>query len=149
MSQTRQFCTFWVADRFFGVDVRHVQEVLRRQTTTRVPLARSVVRGLLNLRGQLLTVIDMRARLGLAPNETDTESMNVIVRTDEGAASLVVDAIGDVVEADMTAMAPLPATMSEHAREVVVGVYPTKRELMLVLDTEKTIFQIAAAVPTT
>src|SRR5208337_5246018 len=89
-----QFSTFFVADLFFGVDVLRVQEVLRFQQMTHVPKALEVIEGLINLRGQIVTAIDMRKRLGLPPRAGDKSPMNMVVRTADGAVSLLVDEIG-------------------------------------------------------
>src|SRR5438046_2560899 len=93
-----QYCTFMVADLFFGIDVRRVQEVLRGQEVTPVPRAPAVIEGLINLRGQIVPAVDVRRRLGLAPRSADAQPMNMVVRTEEGAASLLVDEIGDVLD---------------------------------------------------
>src|SRR5258708_20604911 len=93
-----QFSTFFVADLFFGVDVLNVQEVLRFQEVTPVPLAPGVIEGLINLRGQIVTAIDMRRRLGLPPREPGVRPMNIVVRTQENSASLQVAEIGDVLD---------------------------------------------------
>src|SRR3954470_2572371 len=93
-----QFSTFFVADLFFGVDVLRVQEVLRFQQMTRVPQAPEVIEGLINLRGQIVPAIDMRRRLGLPPRTGGQVPTNVVIRTDDGAVSLLVDEIGDVLD---------------------------------------------------
>jgi purine-binding chemotaxis protein CheW len=140
LSEPRQLCTFYVDDLFFGVDVTRVQEVIRYQQMTRVPLASDVIRGLINLRGQIVTAIDLRKRLGLA--DSQELPMNVVVRTDDGVVSLLVDEIGDVVEVTAESYERGPDTLSAATRELVTGVYKLKRELLLLLDTER-----AAAVP--
>src|ERR1051325_10091675 len=83
-----QFSTFYVTDLFFGVDVLRVQEVLRFQLMTRVPQAPEVIEGLINLRGQIVTAIDMRRRLRLPPRPGNQTPMNMVVRTEDGAVSL-------------------------------------------------------------
>src|SRR5512147_1217078 len=98
MAKTRQVATFLLDGLFFGVDVRRVQEVIRYQPMTRVPLAPDVVSGVINLRGQIVTAIDARRRLGLRERPAGTLPMNVVLRTDDGAVSLLVDEIGDVLE---------------------------------------------------
>src|SRR5215475_5084964 len=110
-----QFSTFSVADLFFGIDVLNVQEVLRHQEMTRVPLAPGVIRGLINLRGQIVTAVDMRGRLNLPPLDSAENSMNVVVRTQEGAVSLVVDEIGDVLSVDEATFEPPPDNLSPVA----------------------------------
>src|SRR5579863_8804310 len=84
-----QFATFFVADLFFGVDVLRVQEVLRFQQMTPVPLAPDVIEGLINLRGQIVTAIDMRRRLRLPPRAGEKTPMNMVVRSEDGAVSLL------------------------------------------------------------
>src|ERR1700720_824676 len=93
MQESEQLSTFFVADLFFGVDVLDVQEVLRFQQMTPVPQAPEVIEGLINLRGQIVTAIDMRRRLRLPPRGGDETPMNMVVRTGDGAVSLLVDEI--------------------------------------------------------
>jgi purine-binding chemotaxis protein CheW len=133
----RQFCTFSLGDLFFGIEVLKVQEVIRAQAMTRVPLAPRAIRGLINLRGQIVTAIDLRERLGLPALADGQDSMNVVVRTDEGAVSLLVDEIGDVLEADAAAYEDPPATLAAQSRELIRGVYKLPERLLLVLDTDK------------
>ncbi|MBZ5725792.1 MAG: chemotaxis protein CheW [Acidobacteriia bacterium] len=134
-----QYSTFFVGDLFFGIDVLSVQEVLRFQPMTCVPLAPGVIEGLINLRGQIVTAIDMRRRLGLPPRPTGVYPMNMVVRTEDSAVSLLVDEIGDVIEVEGTALEPPPANMASEARELIRGVYQMKDRLLLVLDTERTV----------
>ena len=138
MPSTNQFCTFFLDDEFFGVDVRQVQEVLRHQRQTPVPLAPKEICGLINLRGQIVTALDLRRRLGLTPRENDVRPMNVVIRTRDGAVSLVVDEIGDVVEVTEDMYEPPPETIQGIARQLIVATYKLPDRLMLVLDTEKT-----------
>ncbi len=137
MAIERQFCTFHLGALFIGIEVQQVQEVIRRQAMTRVPLAPRAVRGLINLRGQIVTAIDLRERLGLPPRSDEHEPMNVVVRTDEGAVSLLVDEIGDVLETEEAQYEPLPPTLSPESRELIRGVYKLPDRLLLILDTEK------------
>jgi purine-binding chemotaxis protein CheW len=134
-----QFSTFLVADLFFGVDVLRVQEVLRFQQMTRVPQAPDVIEGLINLRGQIVTAIDMRRRLGLPPRAGDQTAMNIVVRTDDGAVSLLVDEIGDVLDVDAATYENPPENLDPAARELILGVYKLKDRLLLVLDAERTV----------
>jgi purine-binding chemotaxis protein CheW len=133
-----QFSTFFVADLFFGVDVLNVQEVLRFQQMTPVPQAPRVIEGLINLRGQIVTAIDMRRRLGLPPRDGDKSPMNMVVRTSDGAVSLLVDEIGDVLDMDAATYERPPENLDPAAREIIRGVYKLKDRLLLVLDAERT-----------
>jgi purine-binding chemotaxis protein CheW len=133
-----QFSTFFVADLFFGVDVLNVQEVLRFQPMTPVPQAPEVIEGLINLRGQIVTAIDMRRRLHLPPRAADKSPMNMVVRTLDGAVSLLVDEIGDVLDMDASTYERTPENLDPAARELIRGVYKLKGRLLLVLDAERT-----------
>lgn len=134
-----RFATFYVSDLFFGIDVLRVQEVLRNQPMTRVPRSPEVIEGLINLRGQIVTAIDMRRRLGLAPRPGDAAPMNVVVRTEDGAVSLLADEIGDVLDVGSDAFEQPPQNLDACARELIRGVYKLKDRLLLVLDTERTV----------
>ena len=139
MSTAHQYCTFYVDGLFFGVDVLRVQEVIKYQDMTRVPLASNVVSGLINLRGQIVTAIDLRRRLVLHDRPADQLPMNVVVRTDDGAVSLLVDEIGDVLEVDESTYERPPETLSGVARQLVRGVYKLKDRLLLIIDTDQTV----------
>lgn len=139
MSDDRQFCTFLVDGFCFGIDVLRVQEVIRYQPMTRVPLAPSVIHGLINLRGQIVTAIDLRRRLSLTERPEGELPMNVVVRTAEGATSLLVDEIGDVVAVEAESFELPPETLSDVARDLLTGVYKLKDHLLLVMDTDKAV----------
>jgi purine-binding chemotaxis protein CheW len=132
-----QFSTFVVDGFLFGVDVTRVQEVIRHQSMTPVPMAPAVVRGLINLRGQIVTALDLRVRLGLGAHAADARPMNVVVRTDEGAVALLVDQIGDVVTTDPGAWEAAPSTLSAAARELIPGAYKLEGRLLLQLDVDR------------
>jgi purine-binding chemotaxis protein CheW len=135
----RQFATFFVADLFFGVDVLHVQEVLRFQQMTGVPQAPDVVEGLINLRGQIVIAIDMRRRLSLPPRAGDQTPMNMVVRTEDGAVSLLVDEIGDVLDVEADRYERPPDNLDPAVRELISCVYKLKGRLLLVLDAERAV----------
>ena len=126
MSAHQQLCTFYLDGLFFGVEVQKVQEVIRYQEMTEVPLASPVVQGLINLRGQMVTAIDLRRRLDLTERPADKLPMNVVVRTDDGPVSLLVDEIGDVLEVDAEAFERPPETLRGVARELIRGAYKLK-----------------------
>ncbi len=139
MATSSQYCTFVLDGLFFGVEVHKVQEVIRYQEMTHVPLASRVIRGLINLRGQIVTAIDLRRRLGLPDRPVEQLPMNVVVRGDEGVVSLLVDEIGDVQEVDSGCFERVPETLQGPARSLVQGVYKLKDRLLLILDTERAI----------
>ena len=139
MAKTQQFCTFFLKDQFFGVPVEQVQEVIQYQEMTRVPLVPEVIRGLINLRGQIVTAVDLRRLFGMEERPGSRLPMNVVVRTDDGAVSFLVDEIGDVLEADEENFELPPETLQGQARELVCGVYKLEERLLLVLDTERAV----------
>lgn len=140
----RQYCTFRVSDLLLGVDVQQVQEVIRYQAMTRVPLAGRAITGLINLRGQIVTAIDLREQLGLPPRERERLPMNVVIRDEDGAVSLLVDEIGDVIEVDNETFEPPPATVRGPTRAMVSGAYKLEHELLLVLNTLHALQSLAA-----
>jgi len=143
----KQLCTFTVNNLLFGVDLVDVQEVIRCQETTPVPLAPAVVSGLINLRGQIVTALDMRARMGLAPRPQGASATNIVVRHAGGVLSLVVDEIGDVVEVDSTSYERAPETLPAPSRALIDGVYKLKPQLLLLLNTQKAVRVDAAQAP--
>ncbi len=144
-AENRQYSTFTAGGLFLGIEVLQVQEVLRYLEMTRIPSAPDVIQGLINLRGQIVTAVDMRARLGL-PKRTEGETpMNMVVRADDGAVSLLVDEIGDVVEVTSESYEPPPDNLPREQRELIEGVYKLEGRLLLVLNTERVLQTAAAA----
>jgi purine-binding chemotaxis protein CheW len=136
MAGAKQFCTFYVGDGYFGIPVERVQEVVRPQPITPVPLAPKVVRGLINLRGQILTAIDLRYRLGLGEPGDPAKLMNVVVRTDENPVSFLVDEIGEVLDVEEDAFEAPPETLQGDLRALIGGAYKLEGRLLLTLSTE-------------
>lgn len=136
METTQQFCTFFLHDQFLGIPVEQVQEVIQHQEMTAVPLVPEVIRGLINLRGQIVMAVDLRRRLGIEERPADALPINVVVRTRDGAVSLLADSIGDVVEVKEETFEDPPQTLDKHIRQLITGVHKLEGRLMLVLDTE-------------
>lgn len=141
---TSQLCTFRLGDLLFGVEVEYVQEVIRYQEMTAVPLAPRYIRGLINLRGQIVTAIDMRVRLGL-PEATDSLPMNVVIRSGDGVVSLLVDEIGDVLQPDISTFERVPETVEPGLREILNGIHKLDKSLLLLVDVEKLMATNSAA----
>jgi purine-binding chemotaxis protein CheW len=137
MAHTSQFCTFYLDKLLFGVELKGVQEVMHSLDMTKVPLAPGVVSGLINLRGQIVTAVDLRKRLELEPRPAGTLAMNVVVGSEDGAVSLLVDEIGDVVEVEETTFERPPETLSGTVKAMILGVHKLNDRLMHVLDIEK------------
>src|SRR5690349_6636710 len=139
MVGAKEFCTFRLEDLLFGIEVEKVQEVLRHHAMTAVPLAPAVFSGLINLRGQIVTAVDLRRRLGLEARAADVLPMNMVVRCEDGVVSLLVDEIGDVVEVSQEQFEPSPDTLQGEARQLIDGVYKLKDRLLHVLSLERAI----------
>jgi len=139
VANAQQFCTFFVDGQFFGVPVQQVQEIIRYQEMTRVPLVSRVIRGLINLRGQIVVAIDLRRRLNASERPEDQLPTNVVVRTAGGAVSLLVDEIGDVLEVQEETFERPPETLRGASRDFVLGVHKLPHDLLLILDTEKAV----------
>jgi purine-binding chemotaxis protein CheW len=132
----RQYCSFRLNRLLFGIDVQLVQEVLMDFEVTRVPLAAAIVRGLINLRGQIITAIDLRVCLGFSGDDS-RRPVSMIVRTREGMMSFQVDAMEDVVEVDAERFEELPGTSKGVGTELIEGVYKTDGQLLHVLDCDR------------
>jgi purine-binding chemotaxis protein CheW len=137
MAGTSQFCSFYLDRLLFGVELKGVQEVIRSLEMTRVPLAPTVVSGLINLRGQVVTAIDLRLCLEMKPRPAGKQPMNVVVNSADGAVSLQVDEIGDVVEVQQKTLEPPPDTLRAAMRSMIPGVHKLNAGLLHVLDVEK------------
>ncbi|WP_024286273.1 chemotaxis protein CheW [Cellulomonas sp. KRMCY2] len=134
---SQQLATFVLDGAHYGVDVLHVQEALRFQARTPVPLAPPGIAGLVNLRGQVVLTVDLRVRLGLPPLAADAEPMMVVVQVDGEPVSLLVDEIGDVIDVDDSQFETPPDTLPAALRDVILGAYKLERGLLLALDVDR------------
>ena len=139
MPATSQLATFWLDGDLFGVEVEHVQEVLRSQSITRVPLAPPAVAGLINLRGQVVTAIELRERLGRKPRPEGQEAVVIVVRLHGEAVSLLVDSIADVVDVDVRDFEAPPDTLDGAGRDLIRGAYKLAGQLLLALDVNRAV----------
>lgn len=139
-----QLCTFWLNEIYFGIDVQHVQEVIRPQVMTRIPLAPPDICGLINLRGEIITVIDLQQRLGIGEFskrsqnlQPESQGFNIVVSYHNEVVSLLVDDVADVLEfAENTLQTP-PATLQGKMRHILAGAYPLTAGFLLAIDIEK------------
>lgn len=132
-------CSFYLDESLYGIPVGLVQEVLRGQVLTPVPLAGRGVQGILNLRGRIITVLDLRARLELPARPPDAPSMHILLDHGQETVGLIVDRIGDVIEVEEAEFEPLPKTLEGAPRELLRGAYKLSDRLLLALDVEKSI----------
>jgi purine-binding chemotaxis protein CheW len=137
MSTQRRYCTFLINGLMFGIEVSNVQEVIRYQQMTRVPLSATAIEGLINLRGQIVTAVDLRDQLELPPLPKGKLPMNVVVSIDQDPVSFLVDEIGDVIEVDDERFEEPPRTLGGPIRQLVSGILKLDRKLLLILDVER------------
>ncbi|MDD5585935.1 MAG: chemotaxis protein CheW [Alphaproteobacteria bacterium] len=137
----------YIEGQLFGIPVLQVQDVLGPQKITRVPLAPKEVAGSLNLRGRIVTAIDVRTRLGLAQRDDVTKNMSIVVDYNGEFYSLLVDQVGEVMGLPAGDYEKTPATLDERWREISDGVYRLKEKLLIVLDVKRLlrIEELAAA----
>ncbi len=135
---SKDFLSVHIADQKFGIPILQVQDVLRQQTVTRVPLAPPEVAGSLNLRGRVVTAIDVRCRLGLPQQEGDVKkNMSVVVEHNKELYSLIIDRVGDVLSLSDDDFEQNVVTLDPVWRDVSTGIYRLKDELLVILDVPK------------
>ena len=139
MSARVSYCTFDLGDERFGIEVGAVREILRDQAVTRVPLAPAAVTGLVNLRGRIVSAIDLRLCFGLEGARPGRAGTLVVLRESLGDVSFIVDEIRDVCDADPESFEPTPSTVKGIGRELIRGAHKLSDRLLLVLDIAKTL----------
>ena len=142
MSESSQYCTFYLDDLRFGIDVQLVQEVLVHQHLTPVPLSAPVIRGLINLRGQIITAVDLRECLGLPTAPESMRPRNVVIDTHQGTLSFLVDRMGDVLQVSDDLFEPAPDTLPAPLSELIEGAYKLEEQLLLPLDLDQVVDRI-------
>jgi purine-binding chemotaxis protein CheW len=133
---TRQFCSFYVDDLCFGIEVARIQEIRDVIAMTRVPLAPREVGGLVNLRGKIITAIDLRRCLDLADRPAGERPFHLILRAADGRVGLLVDRMGDVLDLSEDDFELPPRTLNARSRELIRGAYKLDGRLLLVLNLE-------------
>ena len=139
MATSQKYSTFYLNGICFGVPIERVQEVLEFQEITPIPLSPAVLPGIINLRGQIITTIDLKTRLELTESEAQGQPMMIVLRTGEGPMNLIVDKIGSVVDVDPALFEKPTETLKTGVRAVTTHVCKLEGRLLLVLDTEKVI----------
>ncbi len=134
-----QICTFRLGPLYLGIDVRDVREVVQHAEITMVPNADPAIDGLINLRGQIATAIDLCTRLEVPPRGADQQPIHLVILSDGEPVTLLVDSIGDVIDVDSRDFEPPPATMTGNAKELILGAYKLEGELLLILDIHKAV----------
>ena len=142
---SRDYLTILIANQRFGIPVLQVQDVLREQKITRIPLAAPEIAGSLNLRGRIVTAIDVRRRLNVPPPETKQTTMSVVVEHEEELYSLIIDRVGEVITLYDNQFEKNPGALDPAWRDVSMGIYQLDNELLVVMDVDKLLSNINAS----
>ena len=134
--EKKDFLTLFIENQMFGIPILEVQDVLNAQKITKVPLAPKEVAGTLNLRGRIVTAIDVRKKLNLAKSE-NTSSMSVVVEHNNELFSLIIDKVGDVMSLENKDYDPSPVTLEEAWRDISDGIYRLSDKLLVILNISK------------
>lgn len=138
-SSTQEFVTMRLGTQLFGISVMAVQDVMRRQQIAHIPLAPEVVAGSLNVRGRIVTALNMRKRLAMPPFPEPDTIMKVVVDFQHELFALMVDAVGDVLALPMNKFEKVPANMDASWRSVAAGIFKLDHELLVILDVASVI----------
>jgi len=136
-AEERVYVTLMVADQLFGVPIHSVQDVLGPQRINRIPLAPVEVAGSLNLRGRIVTAIDLRRRMGLPERAGGQSGMSVVVDHNGELYSLIMDSAGEVMSLPASAFEPNPATLDPLWQDVTSGIYQLDGRLLVILEIER------------
>lgn len=136
VAENNLLCGFKIGDDHYAIPVLEIQEVVKPQQLTKVPLAPEYVDGLINLRGQIVTAINMRVLFGLGKSEK-TDHMNVIIKGEDSLYSLVVDEVHDVIEVYEKDFEKTPDTVDPSIKKFINGVYKLDKKLLTLIDLEK------------
>ena len=135
-ARSREFVTSMIGDQLCGIPVLDVQDVLGPQPTTPIPLAPPEVAGSLNLRGRVVTAVELRTRMGLPPRDDDSEGMSIVVEHNGELYSLIVDSVGEVLKTSPETFERNPSTLNSLWRSFSEGVYRLEQGLLVVLDPD-------------
>lgn len=141
-----QFASFQVGDLLLGIDIHQVREINRNVQLTPVPHAPEAVRGVINLRGEVVTVVDLRSVLGLPPTEFNRSTRNVIVKLGNEQISLLVDRVADVISCVSDEIDPLPENLAGFDGNYFSGVFKLEQGLLIVLNVSETLNSLAEPV---
>ncbi len=133
----KQYATFYLDEHYFGIEVEWVQEILKFQEMTPVPLSPDYISGLINLRGQIVTAVNLKHRLYGKEAPLSSDSMNLIVRSDEDVVSLLVDDVGDVLTLDDQWMHPVPPTLDSMKVDFLNSVCQLEDRLLIILNVPR------------
>ncbi|NOX34899.1 MAG: chemotaxis protein CheW [Deltaproteobacteria bacterium] len=136
-SEDIEFSTFYVGGALCGIDILNIQEINKHFEITRVPQASDYIEGILNLRGRIVTIIDLGKKLGLSPVNKDKDNRNIIVNSEDEHIGLLVDSISDVALAKRENIEPAPSNIGGVKGKFFQGVLKTEKQLIGILDIDE------------
>ncbi|MFD2181886.1 chemotaxis protein CheW [Rhodoplanes azumiensis] len=135
--QLTEYVTVMLGEQLFGLPISRVQDVFMLERLTRVPLSQPEIAGVLNLRGRIVTAIDMRRRLGLPKREDGKKPMAIGIESKGESYGLLIDSVGEVLKLDETAREPNPVNLDARLARVSAGVHRLEGQLLVVLDVDR------------
>jgi purine-binding chemotaxis protein CheW len=132
--KTTQYTTFYCNQSILGLDISYVQEINRTIGLTRVPLGPPCVRGVMNLRGEVVTMLDLRTLMGIKPIEASSKTRNLILKCDGEVFGLLVDGVADILTIEAAQITPPPSNLSMAESRLIRGVYQSERALVMLID---------------
>jgi purine-binding chemotaxis protein CheW len=137
LTKLSEYVTFTTAGQLFGLPIEGVQDVFKPSSITRVPLAGPEIAGVLNLRGRIVTAVELRCRLGLGKRDDDSAPMAIGIESKGESFGLLVDAVGEVLKLADAEREPNPINLDRNLARVAAGVYRLDGQLLVVLDTDR------------
>lgn len=137
LTEMIQYVTIYISDQLFGLPISRVHDVFVPESVTRVPLSQAEIAGVLNLRGRIVTAIDMRKRLGLKPLETDGNLMAIGIEFKEESYGLIIDSVGEVLNLSETSREAVPSNLDQRWADIAAGVHRLENNLMVILDVDR------------
>lgn len=132
-----EYVTMNIGDQKFGLDVTKIRDILANQKITPIPLSPTMVAGSLNLRGRIITAVNLNVVLDVESKPLTTAPMNVVIETNNSMYSLIVDSVGDVLDISQSKILTSQENLSEKWRNVATGIFPLQDELLVILDIDK------------
>ena len=137
LDETIQYVTIYISEQLFGLPISRVHDVFVPESVTRVPLSQAEIAGVLNLRGRIVTAIDMRKRLGLVPLEDRSNLMAIGIEFKEESYGLIIDSVGEVLDLSETSREAVPSNLDPRWADIAAGVHRLETELMVILDVDR------------
>ncbi|WP_319486192.1 chemotaxis protein CheW [uncultured Cohaesibacter sp.] len=137
VNETIQYVTIFISGQLFGLPINRVHDVFVPESVTRVPLSQVEIAGVLNLRGRIVTAIDMRKRLGLEPLKQQGNMMAIGIEFKEESYGLIIDSVGEVLDLNESSREAVPSNLDHRWADVAAGVHRLEKELMVILDVDR------------